>query len=382
MAGVYIVVLMLLGFLIQKAIGGVSLAGAYWAVRILLGVVFVFLCALLFARVDTPVRVIDMKATGRIRLKFLALVFCLMVMLLYSKIMSALGLAPLDAFVGDISFFLPLVLVLLFSFVRWADVRTDEPDDQLYKFAGLLVGRDSWCWEALRPFVMSWCVKIMFFPLMYSFLVISAEQLVSFEWGRQPFHEGFFLFGLTFDLLIATFGYLFTSRLLGAPVISVDSTWEGWLVCMICYPPLLMVLSAVKKQSDDFIWTDWALPDTGLYWAWAALIISSWVVYWLSSVAFGIRFSNLSWRGLVNRGPYRFTKHPAYISKNIYWWAYTVPFFSVVGLDMARNFLGLVFVSMIYYLRAKTEERHLSQFREYASYSRWIRRYGLWGRAR
>src|SRR5690606_33230096 len=96
---------------------------------------------------------------------------------------------------------------------------------------------------------------------------------------------------------------------------------------------------------------------------------------------FGLRFSNLSWRGLVNTGPYRYTKHPAYLSKNIYWWLHTVPFVGVASnMDLLRNLLGLSFVSMVYYIRAKTEEHHLMAFPEYHDYSQYINKKGLLAR--
>ena len=50
--------------------------------------------------------------------------------------------------------------------------------------------------------------------------------------------------------------------------------------------------------------------------------------------------------------------------------------------ELARNLLGLGFVSLVYYLRAKTEERHLSKFAEYRAYSEWIAEHGLWARFR
>lgn len=103
------------------------------------------------------------------------------------------------------------------------------------------------------------------------------------------------------------------------------------------------------------------------------------MLYWLSTASFGIRFSNLTYRGLIDHGPYRYTKHPAYWSKNIYWWLHAVPFVGITSAgDFARSFLGLGFVSLIYYLRAKTEERHLRKFPEYRAYCDWIDTNGLW----
>jgi len=42
--------------------------------------------------------------------------------------------------------------------------------------------------------------------------------------------------------------------------------------------------------------------------------------------------------------------------------------------------LALSFVSLIYYLRAKTEEKHLLNFKEYQDYYIWIENNGLWAK--
>lgn len=104
-----------------------------------------------------------------------------------------------------------------------------------------------------------------------------------------------------------------------------------------------------------------------------------WVVYWLATFEFGMTFSNLSWRGLINKGVYRYTKHPAYISKNLYWWLNTLPFCGVTLFSLAwwQNILGLTFVSLIYYGRAWSEEKHLNNFSDYRKYSQRIDKIGI-----
>ena len=63
-------------------------------------------------------------------------------------------------------------------------------------------------------------------------------------------------------------------------------------------------------------------------------------------------------------------KHPAYISKNISWWLISIPFISYEGFDVAiKHSLLLLLLNVIYYLRAKTEERHLSLDPVYVQYA-------------
>lgn len=321
----------------------------------------------------------------RLRAKRVGLALFLLAPLLYSALLDALGVPLYGTFLWDYIFILPVLLLVLPVFVRWSDARLPDPEDDYALLGRAIIGRQVWSWHIHKPLLLAWTVKTLFIPVMYSSLQLMLVELLLMRPSLNPgmLMVWSYTFGLTFDLIIATIGYLCTSRLLQTEVRSTDDTWSGWLVCMICYPPLLVILRNVREQVDTITWDQWLTPDQLLYWIWATLIVFSWGVYWLSTASFGVRFSNLSYRGLVAHGPYRYTKHPSYISKNIYWWLHTVPFVGVVGFgDLARNLLGLGFVSMIYYLRAKTEERHLSKFPEYRAYCEWIATHGLWARCR
>ncbi|WP_430991383.1 isoprenylcysteine carboxylmethyltransferase family protein, partial [Escherichia coli] len=60
-------------------------------------------------------------------------------------------------------------------------------------------------------------------------------------------------------------------------------------------------------------------------------------IYAWATVAFGFRFSNLTHRGILTHGPYAFSRHPAYLSKNLFWWISTVPMLTTGSwLDAVR----------------------------------------------
>jgi steroid 5-alpha reductase family enzyme len=100
-------------------------------------------------------------------------------------------------------------------------------------------------------------------------------------------------------------------------------------------------------------------------------------IYAWATVAFGLRFSNLTDRGTLTHGPYAWTKHPAYVSKNLFWWLETLPFLVVTGssVDAIRNTVILAMVSAVYFWRAKTEERHMSNDPAYVAYAAWMAQY-------
>jgi protein-S-isoprenylcysteine O-methyltransferase Ste14 len=101
-------------------------------------------------------------------------------------------------------------------------------------------------------------------------------------------------------------------------------------------------------------------------------------IYAWATVAFGYRFSNLTDRGIITNGPYSWTKHPAYVSKNLFWWFATIPMLATTGsvVDAIRNTAVLATVSGVYYWRARTEERHLSADPVYRDYAAWMARNG------
>lgn len=321
----------------------------------------------------------------RLRLKRSSLTLWLILLLLYAFFMDQIDVKPFGDFLSDYLFVLPVILLMLPWYLRWSESRLQDPEDADWRFGQVLARQRQWRFQEHKPYVLAWAVKIAFIPIMYGGLVMTLEQLLAFDWRLEPnaLIIGLFLFGLSFDLVIASGGYIFASRLLGNEVRSTDDTFIGWLVCMICYPPLVFFFHLIRKQADNVTWSDWLNPGEPLYWLWAFLVSATWIIYWISTASFGLRFSNLSWRGLIEHGPYRWCRHPAYLSKNIYWWLHTVPFVGIdSGSELARNLAGLTFVSLVYWVRAKTEERHLMRFPEYAAYSAWIDQHGVFARLR
>lgn len=327
---------------------------------------------------------VSFESIELVQSKVLAVRLCLVALIAFSTLMNQVfSNWPGDTFNFDYLLALPLLLLLTPFYVRWAEHISPTGHDGYARFSQLILRQRHWQWSEQKELLLAWLVKLIFIPLVYSWLMMTTEDLLAFDWALAPsaLIKGLFMYGLAADLLIATAGYLFATRLLGNPVISTDKSWSGWLICLLCYPPLIWIYQQVKQQTNDLIWTDWLQQDQLLFWFWAAAVTLTWLMYWLSTLHFGLRFANLSWRGLVSTGPYRWVKHPAYLSKNLYWWLYLVPFYGVTNsYELMRNLLGLCFVSLVYFLRAYTEERHLMQFSEYRDYAYHMRNHGLLAR--
>jgi protein-S-isoprenylcysteine O-methyltransferase Ste14 len=275
------------------------------------------------------------------------------------------------------------VLVLVPFYFAWIDVRLAPQDDEYLAFGRLVLGRrDGVNYALIRRHLLGWTVKGFFLPLMTVYLVneIAATHHAYGTGGVQALTSYEFLYHVVFaiDVLFCVVGYTCTTRLFDSHIRSVEPTLLGWIAALICYQPFYSVIGRFYLQyQGDSYWDSWLQGSPLLRSGWGAAIILLLTIYTLSTVAFGLRFSNLTHRGIITGGPYRFTKHPAYLSKNLSWWLISVPFVSSQGPAVAfRHCCLLLLLNLVYYIRARTEERHLSWDPAYVAYAEWIDRHG------
>lgn len=222
------------------------------------------------------------------------------------------------------------------------------------------------------------CVKLFWIPLMITFLYLECNglfanatpfwnALVNGEQWRNAFNYfyGSYFHGLfVMDVSIGLIGYLAASRWLNNKSKSVDPTLFGWFITLACYPPFNGVVSGYLPYGNALGNAPYAIfqPE------WVDVLLKSltlvcFTVYVWATLVFGLRFSNLTNRGIITTGPFSIIRHPAYTMKNIAWW-----------LENLRNFgspwqfFFLAMWNVIYYLRAITEERHLRRDPDYLAY--------------
>lgn len=280
----------------------------------------------------------------------------------------------------------PLLILLSPIYVWYVDARDPFPDDAYVEIAHLAIGVFPKDWNAVLQHVRGWLVKAFFLPLMFVFVHSDLSRF----WGSElllptlPNFEAVFSYAydalFLIDVLIACIGYLLTLRLLGAHIKSAEPTLLGWLVCLACYPPFWgMTSNYFSYDQDGTYWGALMASNPILYTCWGTVILALVGVYVWATLSFGIRFSNLTNRGIITHGPYRWVKHPAYLAKNITWWMISVPFVAGTGdIGMAvRSCVLLACVNVLYLLRARTEERHLAADPAYRAYQAFIAEHGL-----
>ncbi|WP_211829761.1 methyltransferase family protein [Kistimonas asteriae] len=315
----------------------------------------------------------------RIKYKFFSASVILLVIPIYSYLGTMVGFTWLQSFWNDLWLF-SFLLILVPLYIVFSDVRQNDPYDE-YFYVGRFLATGITAGKWVNHFYRALLVKAFFLPLMYGFYIIAVNDLLGWRLDdvmSSKIFQYLFVLGLTIDVLIGTLGYVLSLKLFNTDIKSVDSTLSGWLVCLLCYPPFNQHVTNVLHQQDNLYWTDIFSPESPIYWVWGIFVVLSWGIYWWATLSMGVRFSNLTYRGVISSGPYRWMKHPAYFSKNVYWWLITIPFVTVGGwFSIYVNVMALIMWNLIYYARAKTEERHLRKYVEYREYCSFVDRNGL-----
>ena len=279
----------------------------------------------------------------------------------------------------------PFVLVLSIPYVLWLDRKLIDPRDGAWAFGAWLIGTATVDREAVYNHIRSWTVKGFFLAFMLAIVPPGFAEFIRFDGAaalRDPVALANFLITFMFlvDVAFATVGYILTMRPLDSHIRSANPFAAAWMAALICYPPFVLMGDGAPLDyhvgTQD--WDIWFAGHPVLLAGTGAVLVLLTAIYAWATVAFGLRFSNLTNRGILTHGPYAFSRHPAYLTKNLFWWLSTVPILTTGSMvDAARATILMGVVSGVYYWRARTEERHLLLDPAYRDYNAWMARNGL-----
>ena len=234
-------------------------------------------------------------------------------------------------------------------------------------------------------------VKLFFTPLMTVFFADQFPHLVNnvgylggliydSHYTHVRFNKVFFNISIAFifsvDVALAWCGYVVSSHWVDNQTHSAEPSLRGWMVCVICYPPLQFFLglyyAAPGEREILRFGNEWLVT------LFTTMMVMSYFVYMSATLWFGVRFSNLTNRGIIRKGPFAIIRHPAYASKNFAWWCVMFPaiIFNAThtGMELAiTQTVGLVLMTGVYYLRAITEEQHINADPMYQEYCKQVR---------
>ncbi len=335
---------------------------------------------------------------SRIGIKLLAFFVTLAGCVLFYSLLPPDLAQPYHRFVNVFLQAMPFIVAGGAVYIALMDSRFENPHDGLWHFGVFLLGRWKQCdSQSLRIYIQSVFLRAFFIPLMFEFLlslltsVISdPETLIAKDAGQvmQSGSAGLlicllraYFFFLVVDVLFATLGYALAFRSLDTDIRSVEPTLLGWVVCMICYAPIFDMVMAPYVFSALFEnpqWYEWLSGHSAALAVWGAAAIIAMGLEAMTTVNFGMRFSNLTYRGIVTGGLFRFTRHPQYVCKMVNRFLVYMPFLSLHGVaGITVSMISFLAMCIIYFLRARTEENHLSRYPEYVAYANYIEENGI-----
>lgn len=233
-----------------------------------------------------------------------------------------------------------------------------------------------------RQIVLSYFLKLLFIPMMYfgsieytklfwetfNYLIQSGipDDYSALKVFNQLIFPMFLNLTLAIVVTIYLFGYCVESEKLGSKIKSIDGTWLGWIVTLICYMPFFAVVFYIipKGDQDLAFFKNEQLTAVVRSFLMLVILFKTWTIFTL-----GTKSSNLTNRGIVSKGPYKWIRHPHYLAKLIVWWICLIP----SALEHPWLTGGMIFWTTIYVLRALTEELHLQKDPDYKEYMKEVK---------
>ncbi|MBQ1500811.1 MAG: DUF1295 domain-containing protein [Sphingomonas sp.] len=277
----------------------------------------------------------------------------------------------------------PALFLLSIPYVLWLDRKLVQPRDGAWHLGAWLMGlKEPIDHGAIHNHLRSWAVKGFFLAFMLSIVPPNFAEFVGWNFDRMfdspaVIANYCIAFMFVIDVAFATAGYILTMRPLDSHIRTATPYAAGWTAALICYPPFVLMNEGgvLDYHAGSADWTWWFAGHPWILGGLGAVLVVLTGIYAWATIAFGLRFSNLTHRGILTHGPYAWSRHPAYLSKNLFWWLSGLPFLATTGwMEGLRNAAIMAVVSGIYYWRARTEEQHLGSDPAYQEYSAWMRR--------
>lgn len=236
---------------------------------------------------------------------------------------------------------------------------------------------------------MNVLIKFIFVPLMFmwifengwnmlhslsnmiNYINTNYENFYYFYWNNLHW----FLLStiLLVDVVIFTVWYMVELKSLKNEIKTIDPSLIWWISVLLCYPVTNTITSLFITDLDKV--KEFGSVMINLWWSvfYGLVFLVFMSLYAWSSVALMFKASNLTNRGIVDRWPYKYVRHPAYVWKNMAWIIWFFPI--LINYILQSNYkmsIIIVFSTivriLIYHLRAVTEEQHLLQDSDYVAY--------------
>lgn len=170
------------------------------------------------------------------------------------------------------------------------------------------------------------------------------------------------------DVINASLSYGIESRWIENRSRSIDMTFSGWAVCLMCYAPLNNVTGELFFFAPNLVTHNTAdLVIENIHFLYIAKGVEIFLLacHIYTDVSLGPSIANITLKKLQTRGFYGLVRHPGTTLKLAFWLTQSVIYKGFWNVKVIGHF-GMW--AIIYALRALTEERHLSHYEEYRAY--------------
>ena len=230
-----------------------------------------------------------------------------------------------------------------------------------------------------RKILLNIVMRAYFIPVMVSQITSNTSNAIQLTNTYSSGHELIVLLMLLSsliwlcDTINASLAYSLESRWLENRTRSIDLTLTGWMVCLCCYPPLNNITSSifsfapnvVNNNPNALIYT-----NITLFYIVKVLQVSLLGLHVYIDLSLGPSVANITYKKLQTRGVYGIVRHPGTVTK-LFFWLFISSFYR--GFWNFKMLFGQLGWSVIYILRALTEERHLSHHNEYREYKKKVK---------
>jgi hypothetical protein len=217
---------------------------------------------------------------------------------------------------------------------------------------------------------LAWILRIHYLPIM-------VEQVYH---GINVLTHGAKLqnFTLTSVMLIVTalawlidsnnasIGYFWQSNFTKTRFREIDPHPTHWILILSCYPPFIYFVTTYFASFPSLPETSQRIIDNaGVNTGIDIILLTALILYMLSGCALGFSCSNLSYKKIQTKGPYRFMRHPATTFKMVF---FTLAFYRFAPAYTAGWLAFFLLWMSVYIGRALVEERFLRRFPDYQAY--------------
>lgn len=246
-------------------------------------------------------------------------------------------------------------------------------------------------WEGVRDELLSWFIKGFFLIINFAELPKTIkifrgkeEHIFNLPWVQMQPVITIMIYGMIIASILP--GYLFSARIFNTHVRRIADSWFAYIVTVLCYSPLVLGMSQrwfnfhPYKPQPEWMkpWVVFFQDIPVLFYTASALLLLCEIMHYWGEAILGIRSSNLTNRGIITSGPYRYCKHPVFTAKCISWGIMWLPFMSGETLfDCIRFTFAYVGVCYIFAARCWAEERILAEDRDYVMYALWVDQHGF-----